>query len=467
MRAILGKLNDELLVNLAREASRFCRHVDAAVAYTGRPDHPFIQECKEKRIRLRFFGLLDEGCAVSATFLQELLSWGPSRAEVRLVKGNYHPKVIWWHGFGAYIGSANLTDKAWFNNIEAGIFLDEDELVSTGVGAELEAMFDYLPSVSVPLIGETIEKLRMLERDGRLVDQQTQKLRDKFRALFGNLPDNKGLIVRPPKGARENTALRAFTTEWMETLELMRGLRKEFIELDLRPTWVAQDAHPVVHFDQFLHAYYYDYVRGGVDEDDEDDLSGIQRVEAYFEKHKANPGGALSEAARWWSGLSSDRYGEELFIRETAPAMEQRLSRAAVRDMTQQTFTQALIHVNAFRMHARQVKNSEFGLPVGHHESIEDRGRRLCAWLWEQRSAAGRTVRDALEFVLWGTSPADMEQRLWLAFRDDEHRIRHFGQSTLGEAVGWARPDDYPPRNNRTNKALRALGHDVKLFSRT
>ncbi len=47
----------------------------------------------------------------------------------------------------------------------------------------------------------------------------------------------------------------------------------------------------------------------------------------------------------------------------------------------------------------------------------------------------------------------------------EDFQLRHFGQSSLGEAVGWARPDDYPPRNNRTNKALRALGHDVKLFS--
>jgi hypothetical protein len=58
-----------------------------------------------------------------------------------------------------------------------------------------------------------------------------------------------------------------------------------------------------------------------------------------------------------------------------------------------------------------------------------------------------------------------MEQRLWLGISSDEYRLPHFGQSTLGEAVGWARPDDYPPRNNRTNKALRSLGHDVKLFS--
>lgn len=143
------------------------------------------------------------------------------------------------------------------------------------------------------------------------------------------------------------------------------------------------------------------------------------------------------------------------------------MTKSAVQAMTLQSFMEVFGNVNAFRMHARQVRNAEFGLPVEHHETMDARVRRLCTWLWEQRSTAGRTVRDVLEFVLWGTSPSDMEQRLWLGVWDERYRIGHFGQSTLGEAVGWARPNDYPPRNNRTNKALRALGHDVKLFSKT
>jgi hypothetical protein len=129
MRIVLGKLNDELLANLALEAGTFCSQVEAAVAYAHGADHPLLRTCKERGLRLVFYGLLDEEGAVGIPFLKELLSWGPSRAEVRLVKWNFHPKVIWWRGFGAYVGSANVTDKAWFNNVEAGVFLDESELV--------------------------------------------------------------------------------------------------------------------------------------------------------------------------------------------------------------------------------------------------------------------------------------------------------------------------------------------------
>ena len=74
-------------------------------------------------------------------------------------------------------------------------------------------------------------------------------------------------------------------------------------------------------------------------------------------------------------------------------------------------------------------------------------------------------IRDLVKFLIWGASPANMAERLWLATTDEQHRYARFGSSTLGEAVGWARPEEYPPRNNRTNKALKSLGHDVRLFS--
>ncbi len=466
MKAILGKLNDELLLNLASRAASFCSEVDVAVAYAENKDHPLLQTCKAKGLHVRFYGLLDEDGAVSPALLKELLAWGPSLAEARLLKGNFHTKVIWWRGFGAYVGSANLTHKAWFHNVEAGVFFDEAELMANGMGAELDLMFEHLAKNSLPVTTELVEKLEKLAQERRVsVDQQRAKLRSKFDQMFGHLPDNAALTVSPPKGQKENKAQKRFAAEWMQTLQLMRGLAKEFAAFGLRPAWVDQDAHPAVHFDQFLHAYYYDYVRGGTDVED-DELSGMEKVEAFFVKNSPNRAGALKEAVRWWASLPADRYGEELFIRDTAPAMQERLSADSLKKMDLASFREAVRYVNAFRMHARQVKNVDLGLPANHHETIDQRVDRLCEWLWNQRTTTGKTVRDVMEFVLWGSTPSDMEQRLWLGVWGEDYRLPHFGQSTLGEAVGWARPDNYPPRNNRTNKALRSLGHDVKLFSK-
>ncbi|RYD02488.1 hypothetical protein N752_24475 [Desulforamulus aquiferis] len=60
-----------------------------------------------------------------------------------------------------------------------------------------------------------------------------------------------------------------------------------------------------------------------------------------------------------------------------------------------------------------------------------------------------------------GTEP--IEERLFKLLEDNKYRIHHFGKSIMGEIIGWAMPERYPIRNNRVNKALRALGFDVSV----
>ena len=36
-----------------------------------------------------------------------------------------------------------------------------------------------------------------------------------------------------------------------------------------------------------------------------------------------------------------------------------------------------------------------------------------------------------------------MVERLWFATNDEKWRFEHFGPSTLGDAIGWARPEEY------------------------
>jgi len=56
-----------------------------------------------------------------------------------------------------------------------------------------------------------------------------------------------------------------------------------------------------------------------------------------------------------------------------------------------------------------------------------------------------------------------IEAVLWNAIRSDDWAIPHVGLSSLGESVGWARPDEFPPRNMQTSKGLRALGYNVRI----
>lgn len=79
------------------------------------------------------------------------------------------------------------------------------------------------------------------------------------------------------------------------------------------------------------------------------------------------------------------------------------------------------------------------------------------------RSEGGNDAFDLLNHVLYGGNTAEVPLRLWEGLSDPKWKIDHLGRSALGELVGWALPDIYPPRNSRTSKALRSLGHSVKI----
>ncbi|MNY59797.1 hypothetical protein D3C86_1962770 [compost metagenome] len=100
------------------------------------------------------------------------------------------------------------------------------------------------------------------------------------------------------------------------------------------------------------------------------------------------------------------------------------------------------------------------GLP-DRPQSSDDKVEKFGERLWQQRSREGKTMLELLNFVIWGNG--NVSARIWNAIRSDDWAIPHIGLSSLGEIVGWARPDEFPPRNMRTSKGLRALGYNVRI----
>jgi hypothetical protein len=119
MQVVMGELNGVRLINMMYDAVGKCSRVTAAVAYAT-DNIPFFKHCRDHNLFLDFYGLLDEDAAVSVSVLQEMLRVGPLVVNPRLIKGHFHSKIIWWHGYGVYVGSANLTSNAWFTNVECG-----------------------------------------------------------------------------------------------------------------------------------------------------------------------------------------------------------------------------------------------------------------------------------------------------------------------------------------------------------
>lgn len=461
MQVVMGEMNGVRLFDLMNAAVGKCSRVTAAVAY-GTQNNPFFKHCYDNKIFLDFYGLLDEDAAVAVPVLQDMLQAGPLAVNPRLVKGYFHSKIIWWHGFGAYIGSANLTSNAWFTNVECGVFFEEAEIIGSQLQLDLEQQFGYLREVSAPVTAELVKALNKLGSVEQGVNLARQRLKAQFDEATKGIPAHQGLTA--PKSKLQTTAFTRFTTEWTKTLELLRGLCREFTRLNKRPSWVSPEAEPAVHFDQFLHAFYYVKVRD--ERADGDSTKSVELVNRAYERHRTDPGQALADAATWWASLPEAPYGEDVFIGTIAPRIRERFALEELRRWQLKDFQEVFFEVHAFKTHARQMKNSILGLAKGHSESELERSNRVAKWLWEMRREESQMhVRDLLEFLVWGESVPNMTERLWLVTTDSKWRYDHFGPSSLGEAIGWARPDLFPPRNNRTNKALRSLGHDVALFS--
>lgn len=462
MQIVMGELNGIRLINLMSDAAAGqCTRVTAAVAYAT-DGTPFFEHCRENKIFLDFYGLLDESAAVSVPVLEKMLRAGPLVVSPRLIKGHFHSKVIWWHGYGAYIGSANLTSNAWYTNVECGVFFPENEIIGHPIEENLNAQFEYLRAVSAPVTDELVRALGKLQSAKSRVLVAQRALSSEFEKLTEGFPPHLGLTAyrQSPRVADFNQ----FTTEWTQTLQLIRGLSEDFKKLEKRPKWVDADADPTVHFDQFLQAYYHVCIRD--DHQDEGNVKSVESVNQAHERNKHNKEAALRAAAEWWAALPSAPHGEDNFIKTISPMMKRRFSHSELRAWSVRDFKEVFSQVHAFRAHARQIKKSTLGLNSADSISRNERSDIVAEWMWNQpREASQKHILELLNFLVWGNTPSNVVERLWRVTHDKVWRYDHLGPSTLGEAIGWARPDLCPPRNNRTNKALKALGHAVLLFS--
>jgi hypothetical protein len=205
-----------------------------------------------------------------------------------------------------------------------------------------------------------------------------------------------------------------------------------------------------VQADQFIHAYYYKFIQGN---------RGGRFVDAAFERNHLNREKALEEALKWWKQADFDHEQERRTLITWAPLLKDSFSRERLRGLSKNEFSEAMSMVHAVLDYGRKRKNTELGLPESQQDA-DTKVRIHAEQLWEQRTEDGKSPLEVLEYVIWG--PGEVEQRIWRAARYEAWRLRWMQFSTYGEIVGWARPNDFPPRNERTLKGLRGLGYSVR-----
>jgi phosphatidylserine/phosphatidylglycerophosphate/cardiolipin synthase-like enzyme len=222
MRFIAGPLNRQLLQNLLGEVIEQATRVRAAIAYANRDNLKLFEACAAHKKPLEFYGRYDHTVAVDPPVLKWFLDQANPNFDCKLVPDILHAKVIWWVDAGAYIGSANLSDRAWISNIEAGTFLTNDELIESGMEKELRQFFEEIEDRANPLTQEIYqEQLQLSSKRGEIStkDYSLQQQFDQNRLLR----KNQGLVFVDSKKASEKR-LQKFEKDWNDTLQVMRSI---------------------------------------------------------------------------------------------------------------------------------------------------------------------------------------------------------------------------------------------------
>ncbi len=445
--------NTGQLEQIHRSSIKDAERVLAAVAYVTQ-DRPFLDLCWKEKKPLTLYARHDYTGPVNTSVFDWFFSKSAESAnyEIRLIRNIFHPKIIWWKGVGAYIGSANLTQAAWFQNYEAGLFLKEEEIIDAGFYDDLEDFFDEIHQASQTVTKEIAQQIKeMIAKGFGPIDY---KLENEFNKTCP-IPELPSLIsiTRVPSKDRKRAV---FLGEWNQTLEYLRNISDRLALEENMPIWIPKDTPKGVLADQFLHAFYYNKVKVGI----------YSHVDDFYAKNKANREAALTDAINWWRTLASDPSDELDHITNWAPEVRRRLENGKVDGISEDDFVEVCRRIHAMLDHASKMDASDFGMKQQlPNMSKKDRIALFGKWLYRQKSPNNLTAANLINFVLYGGKKSEISERLFAACYDPQYKIPHLGVSMLGEIIGWALPNDFPPRNGRTSKGLKALGYDVKIHS--
>ena len=265
--------------------------VQCAIAYA-QNKMEILDFCYENNIQLSFWARYDYTVPVVTTVLKSFLNRSSENYRCYLIKGDkgfFHPKVYWFQGYGAYIGSANMTDKSWVNNIEAGIFLNTHELLETRMKLQLEDFFDDLSKHGTMLNQEIYNQIEAQEKIYTKEKIKFDKSCPDTVTLLNNFtPPN---MYEPKKAADKKREV--FVEEWNDTLQIIRDIEALVIKDENRPKWIPKKTPKGVQVDQFLHAFYYTKTQAP---------EGGRKYlyEQHYQQNKANPQAAVANEIRWW-----------------------------------------------------------------------------------------------------------------------------------------------------------------------
>jgi len=458
MKLVAGHLNNVLLESLHATHTPSASAIVIAVAYADSHLLPFIQKAIEHKVPLTFYGRYDESLPVKEPVIEWFLKnrWIESVRGL-LVADYYHPKLIWWKGRGVYIGSANMTKRAWFDNVELGTFFDEDEIQKNSLQSQLELIVDQIQARAHPIDASLLESMRQMS----VADKKVIEASDAQKVEFARrrwIRPGKPLNGTPPGNSSGATATTGRQLNDEQIRNKARACMDELAALlasaGRRPAWMPAEIPAVLQVDQFLYAY--------------DDQFPANRKRDVAEVSAANRLRRLEEveaATTWWHGGAYRSDTMLKHIENDFPLVRDAFGKHRILSLNEDDFVDAFTRIHAVQERGRRRGHESLGFAPGRPASGEARLHRHAQQVFRHVSPGGKNVLQTLEYVLWKDSLDALDQRIYNGAHDSLWAIRDIKENTLSDILGWVRPDVSPPINGRTYKALAKLGYDIPYKS--
>jgi len=437
--------------------------IELAVAYTSRVND-LLHLSSKRKVPLNLYTLANGDGFPDLDVAKEIVRSSNSGWRLFLIKKFYHPKIMWFRGVGAYIGSANMSDSAWSRNQECGIWMNNDELDRENWSEQLSAIIMTIRNACKEATLEDIASLEAIKSRRSELNKHEFEFRQFVDKKLLGIPGDSPLTDVTTKKIGGGAARQAFLDEWELSLTTLRKLAKRFEEEKSRwPAWVDRSAEPSIVQDQATEAWWHHEFRQTGE--------SARLMEEAHSRNRTRIPQAERDLINYWESFTPDDIDRwKRFVNDSPSYLRQHLTMGILADLDQRQLEEILLRCHAAIAHSRQMKNADYGLAPDAHTDLPDRVRMFADYLWRARTESGRTIVDVLRYVLWGDKSGGPEDqnpaaRIWAAINEGEWKLPHLGAHILGELIGYARPNEYPPRNNRVSKTLYALGHEGVRFN--
>ncbi len=402
---LISNESDTCVEDFLLSVTKSCDEIYLSIAYFSKKD--IIDHWLRKNVKLSCIVALQP--PTDPHILRQLLPLPPSQVELKFFDSRFHSKcyIFLKRGipFGALLGSSNLTNGGLSANIETNVYITDPDQID-----ELMQQFQRTWGSAAALSPDDIkhyEKIYLASiKDRKKAAAQQNSYERKH--VVPRLTSKKRVAIK--KTGRD------FYGFWKCVDDIIRVLGNEAQKHSGKiPLYFTVD--------QFWHWI------------------------VAVKKLKSNP------------KMRSDKQHRESYIRkyfkeyvlwekESGNSNHYRIARS-------KTFRTKLSKFGIGKLSRRDARDLYSLLHSGGM-----RTQRFNADIsFSQENPIGK-IRTSLDYLIHSSD--DIAQRISALLNDDKYKLKHFGKSNIQEINGWVFPNKMPIRNDKADKAIKALGYTVQ-----